>query len=249
MSDLPSPDRPLAGRVTLVLGASRGIGYAGALALARAGAHVIAAARTQGGLEELDDEVVAATSARATLVPLDLADGAELDTLGAEIHRRWGRLDALVFAAGQLGGCAPTAHLAPKTWDKVLAVNLTAAFRAIRAFDPLLRASDAGRALFLTSGVAANPRAFWSQYAASKAGLEALVRCYADEVGHTGVRVALMNPGPVATRMRAEAFPGEDPATLPAPADLGPLMVALVRGDREPPAEVVQFREWAEGRV
>lgn len=236
------PDQPLAGRIALVLGASRGIGRAGALALAQAGAHVVAAARTEGGLEELDDDIVAATGQRATLVPLDLADGDALDVLGAEIHRRWGRLDILLHAAAQLGGTMPVAHIAPATWDKLVAVNLTAAFRAIRSLDPLLRASDAGRALFLTTGVASAPRAFWGHYAATKAGLEALVRCYADEVGHTPVRVSLMNPGPVRTRMRAEAFPGEDPLTLPAPAELGPLIVELLRPDRDPPNEVVQFR-------
>lgn len=240
-----SSDRPLAGRIALVLGASRGIGRAAGAALAHAGAHVIAAARTQGGLEELDDDVRAAGGDAVTLVPLDLSNGDELDILGAEIHRRWGKLDILVFAAGTLGASTPVSHMDPKVWDRTVSVNLTAAYRAIRSLDVLLRQSDAGRAVFLTSGVATNTRPFFGPYAATKAGLEALVRTYAAEVAHTPVRCAIMNPGPVRTRMRAEAFPGEDPMTLPAPEEVAPLIVELSRPDREPSAETVQFYDWA----
>lgn len=240
-----STDRPLAGRIALVLGASRGIGRAAGAALAAAGAHVIAAARTQGGLEELDDDVRAAGGDAVTLVPLDLTNGDELDILGAELHRRWGKLDILVFAAGTLGASTPVSHMDVKVWDRTVAVNLTAAYRAIRSLDVLLRQSDAGRAVFLTSGVASSTRPFFGPYAATKAGLEALVRTYAAEVAHTPVRCAIMNPGPVRTRMRAEAFPGEDPMTLPAPEEVAPLIVELCRPDREPATETVQFYDWA----
>ena len=236
--------RPLEGRLALVTGASRGIGRASALALANAGAHVIATATNQGALEELDDEITAATGQPATLVPLDLKDGNGIDRLGGVIFQRWGRVDVVVGAAGVLGGLTPLAHMDVKDWAKVLAVNLTANWRLIRSMDALLRASDAGRAIFLTSGAAARPRAFWGAYAASKAGLEAMVKTYADEVDNTPVRCALVNPGPVATRMRGEAFPGEDQATLTQPADVAPLIVELARPDLTPPAEVVNYRDW-----
>ena len=237
--------QPLQGRIALVTGASRGIGRASALALARAGAHVIATATNQGALEELDDEITAATGAAASLVPLDLKDGNGIDRLGGVIFQRWGRVDVVVGAAGVLGGLTPLAHMDVKDWAKVLAVNLTANWRLIRSMDALLRASDAGRAIFLTSGAAANPRAFWGAYAASKAGLEAMVKTYADEVDNTPVRCALVNPGPVATRMRGEAFPGEDQATLTQPEQIAPLIVELARPDLTPPLEVVNYREWA----
>jgi NAD(P)-dependent dehydrogenase (short-subunit alcohol dehydrogenase family) len=230
---------PLTDRVALVTGASRGIGRAVAIALAEAGAHLIAAATNQGALEELDDAVRTATGRSATLVPLDLKDGDGLDRLGAAIHERWGRLDALVASAAVLGPMSPLAHVEAKDWTKVMAVNLTSNWRLIRAMDPLLRASDAGRAVFLTSGVAATPRAFWGPYAVSKAGLEALVRTYADETEATPVRAALYNPGRTRTRMRKQAFPGEDAATLPPPeVHAGPIL-DLLRPDREPPRDVV----------
>lgn len=224
-----------AGRIALVTGASRGIGRAAAVALAQAGAQVIATATNQGALEELDDEVRAATGASVSLVPLDLKDGDGLDRLGAVIHERWGRLDAVVAAAGVLGPMSPLGHVEPKDWNRTLAVNLTANWRLIRSLDPLLRASDAGRAVFLTSSVATAPRAFWGPYAVSKAGLEALVRTYADETSNTPVRAAIYNPGRTRTRMRAEAFPGEDPAEVPPPEVHGPAILELLRPDREPP--------------
>ena len=238
-----SPD--FAGKIVLVTGASRGIGRGAALAFARAGAQVIACARTTGALEALDDEAQAAGAAPLTLVPFDIADGESIDRLGGVLHQRFGRLDALVSNAGELGPITPVGHLEPKDFDKAVAVNLTANYRLIRAFDPLLRAAPAGRAVFVTSGIAAQPRAFWGAYAASKAGMEALVRVYADEVEQAGVRCALVNPGPMRTRMRAAAFPGDDPDELTPPEALAPLLLELARGDRDPPAGVVDYRDWA----
>ena len=240
---MPEPASPpdFTGRVVLVTGASRGIGRACALAFARAGAQVVATARTQGGLEELDDEITAATGRSATLVPLDLKQGNDIDRLGAALHERWGRLDVLFSNAGDLGLVTPVAHLDVSVWDRAVAVNMTATYRLIRSMDPLLRAAPAGRAVFLTTGVAQAPRAFFGAYAATKAGMEALVRTYADETEHTAVRCALLSPGPMRTRMRASAFPGEDPQELPPPEALTPLALELCRADREPPRELVRF--------
>jgi len=231
-----SDDKPLRGRIALVTGASRGIGRAGALGLARAGAHVIATARTQGGLEALDDEIYAAAGTHATLAPLDIRNGEGIDQLGGQIFERWGQLDILVSCAGDLGQLSPTAHLEPRTFERAVAVNLTANFRLIRSLEPLLRKSDAGRAIFVTTGLAQEPRAFFSAYGASKAGLDNLVRAWADEMAHTQVRAVLLSPGPMRTRMRAAAFPGEDASILPPPEALVPDLIALVRADREPPA-------------
>lgn len=220
-------------RVALVTGASRGIGRAVALALAEAGCHVIALARTQGALEELDDAIQAIDSRSdepATLVPMDLKDSAAIDRLGEAIYKRWGRLDALVGNAGQLGVLSPLHHIDPKEWDDVMAVNVTANWRLIRSLDPLLRRSDAGRAVFLSSGAGhrAELRAYWGLYAASKAALEALARTYAAETVNTSnIRVTLVNPGPMRTLMRAKAMPGEDPITLRVPQDLAPKIVEL----------------------
>jgi NAD(P)-dependent dehydrogenase (short-subunit alcohol dehydrogenase family) len=247
MSDT-APTGPLAGRIALVTGASRGIGRAGALALAGAGAHVIATARSQGGLEELDDEIRRLTGARATLAPMDLADGDGADQLGLAIHQRHGRLDILVHAAALLGGLTPVAHIDPPAWDRVLAVNLTSTYRLIRSLEPLLRQSEAGRAIVLTSGRAARPRAFWGAYAASKAGLEALVRCWADEIEQTRVRAILLDPNVMRTRMRAEAYPGEDPETLPEPAEIGPLIVELALSEPGLPTQTVKFNDWKAAR-
>ena len=244
MTDAPAPP-DFTDRIVLVTGASRGIGFHAALAFARAGAQVVATARTQGGLEALDDAVVAATGRHATLVPLNLADGEAIDRLGAAVYERWGRLDALVSNAGELGLVTPVAHLDPHVWDKAVAVNLTATYRLIRSMDPLLRRAKAGRAVFVTSGIAAAPRAFSAPYAATKAGMEALVRVYADEMESSPVRCALVNPGPMRTKMRATAFPGEDPDTLAPPEAIAPLLLELARSDREPPSHVVQFKTWA----
>ena len=236
---------PLEGRIALVTGATRGVGRAGALALARAGAQVIAVGRTQGALEELDDEIRAAGRPAATLAPLDLIEADGVDALGLEIHQRHGRLDILVHAAATLGGLWPVAHLDPKLWDRLVATNLTAAYRLIRAFEPLLRQSPRGRALFLTCDIASRPRAFWGGYAASKAGLEALVRSWADEIEHTAVRAVLIDPGVVRTRLRAEAFPGEDSATQTDPAEVGSMIAAYAGAEGLGlPSQTVALRDW-----
>jgi NAD(P)-dependent dehydrogenase (short-subunit alcohol dehydrogenase family) len=216
----------LSGAIALVTGASRGIGHAAALALARAGAHVVAVARTVGGLEELDDAIRAAGGS-ATLVPLDLKDGDGIDRLALALNGRYGRLDVLVGNAGVLGVTSPLAHVEPKVWDEAVAVNLTANWRFIRAMDPLLRAAPAGRAVFVTSGAASRVRAYWGPYAATKAGLEALARTYAAETATTAVRVNLFNPGATRTRMRASAMPGEDPMTLPTAETVAAAIVPL----------------------
>jgi NAD(P)-dependent dehydrogenase (short-subunit alcohol dehydrogenase family) len=215
----------LAGRVALVTGASRGIGRAVALRFAREGADLILAAKTQGALEEVDDDI-RAMGRSATLVPADLTDYALIDRMGAAIYERWGRLDVLVGNAGVLGVLSPLGHIPPETWENVIAVNVTANWRLIRSFDPLLRASDAGRAIFVTSGVSGG-RAYWGAYAVSKAALETMVRTYAAEVGKTPVRANLIDPGPTRTRMRAQAYPGEDPNARKPPEDITGLFVDL----------------------
>ncbi|MHA1559875.1 MAG: SDR family NAD(P)-dependent oxidoreductase [Alphaproteobacteria bacterium] len=221
---MPSDDPS---RLALVTGASRGLGRATALALARAGVHVIAVARTVGGLEELDDAIKAEGNA-STLVPLDLTDGDAIDRLGAEIFQRWGKLDALFGNAGQLGVLTPLAHLDVAVWEKTLAVNLTANWRLIRSMDPLLRLSPAGRTLFVSSGAARHCRPFWGAYSITKAGLEALVRTYAAEMASTNVKANLIDPGPMRTAMRARAMPGEDPSTLPEPASITGQIVEML---------------------
>lgn len=239
MSELPLKDR-----IALVTGASRGIGKAAALALANAGAHVVAVARTPGALEALDDEIRAATGQPATLVPMDIGEVDGLDQLGRAIHDRFGRLDILVHAAALLGSLTPVSHIEPKHWDRVVAVNLTGSFRLIRSVEPLLRASEHPRAIFLTSGRAGRPKAFWGTYGVTKAGLEHLVRTWADELEQTKVRAILLDPGVMRTRMRAEAMPGEDPSTLPDPSEIGPLIVELAQADLGLPAANVAFSTW-----
>jgi NAD(P)-dependent dehydrogenase (short-subunit alcohol dehydrogenase family) len=220
----------LSGRIALVTGASRGIGRAAALALAEAGAHVVAVARTTGGLEELDDEIKEKGGA-ATLVPLDLKDFAGIDRLGAALYERWGRLDMLFANAGVLGVITPLGHLEPKVWDEALAANLTANWRLIRSFDPLLRASDAGRVLFVSSAAAQNCRPYWGAYSITKAALDALAKTYAGEVRQTKVRVNILYPGSTRTRMRAEAMPGENPETLKPPEALTEDIVRMLSPD------------------
>jgi NAD(P)-dependent dehydrogenase (short-subunit alcohol dehydrogenase family) len=223
MSDAPPPAADtlpdLTDRVAVVTGASRGIGYATGRALAKAGAHIIAVARTTGGLEELDDEITA-DGGSATLVPLSLTDYEALDRLGAAIFERWKKLDILVANAAMLGPLTPIAHVKPKKWDEVVNLNLTANWRLIASLDPLLRQSDAGRAVFLTTGATYKPRAYWGPYAVTKMAMEQLVLTYAEEVASSPLRVNLMNPGPVRTHMRAQAFPGEDAETVTPPADM-----------------------------
>jgi NAD(P)-dependent dehydrogenase (short-subunit alcohol dehydrogenase family) len=219
---------PLEGRVALITGASRGIGAALALELAKLGAQCVLVARTQGGLEDVDDAIRAAGGKPATLLPFDLQKAEkDIDMIGPSIVERFGRLDILVHNAGALNKLTPVAHIEPRDWAEVMAVNLTASWRLIRSCDPPLRASDAGRAVFLTTGVAQNPRAYWGMYGASKAGMEHLVMTWAQEVEATPLRVNLVDPNIVATKMRAAAMPGEDPTTIPQPADVAPGIAAL----------------------
>jgi NAD(P)-dependent dehydrogenase (short-subunit alcohol dehydrogenase family) len=212
--------------VALVTGASRGIGAAAAVALARLGAHVVITARTQGGLEETDDAIRAVGGA-ATLLPLDLAEGGQVDAIGPSIHQRFGRLDVLVHSAGALGRLTPVAHILPDDWTAAMAVNLTAAWHLIRTCDPLLRNADAGRAVFVTDERARAPKAYWGIYGASKAGMEHLVLTWADEVRTTRLRVNLFDPGVVATRLRGQAMPGEDQSSLATADDVAPALAAL----------------------
>ena len=221
---------PLTGRIALLTGASRGIGAATALALARAGAHVVAVARTIGGLEELDD-AIRAVGGTTTLVPLDLTDTDGIIRLAAALLERYGRLDILIGNAGLVGPSSPLDHVQPKDWEEVMAVNVTANWHLIRAMDALLRRSDAGRAVFISSGAAHNMRAYRGPYSVSKAALEALARTYAAETVSTAVRVNLVNPGPTRTRMRAQVMPGENPMTLPPPEAVAEKIVALCLPD------------------
>jgi NAD(P)-dependent dehydrogenase (short-subunit alcohol dehydrogenase family) len=232
----------ISGRIALVTGASRGIGRASALALAGAGAHVILVARTVGGLEEADDEIQK-IGGTATLVPMNLRDGDAIDRLGASIFERWGRLDAFLGNAGVLGQLTPLAHLEPKTFQEVMDVNVTANWRLIRSLDPLLRLSDAGRVLFVTSGAARKHAAFWGAYAVSKAALESLALTYAAECEGSKVKVNLFNPGPVRTAMRKKAMPGEDPSTLPAPENLASHIVEMLSPSYDRNETVINFRK------
>lgn len=222
--------KDLSGRTVLVTGASRGIGYFAAREAGRRGAHVIAVARTVGGLEELDDEIKAA-GGDTTLVPLDITDFDGIDRLGQAIFERWGRLDGLIGNAGTLGAMTPVAHLDPKEFDKAFAINVTANYRLIRSLDLPLRKSDAGRAVFVSSSSAQTAKAYWGVYAASKAALEALVKSYAAEMAAGSVKVNIFWPGAVRTAMRAKAMPGEDPQVLPHPSEIVPRLVDMVTAD------------------
>ncbi|MDA0996946.1 MAG: SDR family NAD(P)-dependent oxidoreductase [Proteobacteria bacterium] len=221
------PNGRLEGRIALVTGASRGIGRAIAIRFAEEGAHPILTATTAAALEEVDDEIRARTGVEATLVPLNLKDGDALDKVGAAIFERFSRLDVLIANAGVLGQLSPLGHIPIKTWDEVMTVNLTANWRLIRSMDPLLRASPSGRAVFVSSAVGHQPRAYWGAYAVSKAGLEMLARIYAEETEKTNIRVNLVNPGATRTRMRAAAMPGEDPETLKTPESIAHEFVRL----------------------
>ena len=225
---MTTPD--FSGRLVVVTGASRGVGWQVATALGAAGAHVIAIAKTVGALEELDD-AIKAKGGSATLVPLDLRDLDAIDRLGLSIYERWGKLDALIGNAALLGLITPVTHLDQKDWNDVMTVNVTANYRLIRSLDPLLRFSDAGRALFMTSSVGSSPRPFWGAYAASKAALEALVRVYAGEIASTTIRANLFDPGRLRTQMRAKAAPGEDPETVALPAVVVPDILRMIAPD------------------
>ena len=234
--------KPLSDRIALVTGASRGIGAALALALAEAGAHVVAVARTVGGLEELDDKIKAAGGS-ATLVPLDVKDSEGIARLALALNERYQRLDVLVGNAGILGPLSPLSHIEPKDWDNLIAVNITANWQLIRCMDALLQRSAAGRAVFLTSGVAHVGRAYWGPYAASKAALEVLVRTYAAECATTPVRANLFALGPTRTRMYTGAFPGIDPLTLPTPEDVVKSIVPLCLPSCVHSGKIYNFRD------
>ncbi len=221
-----APALPLAGRIALVTGASRGLGRAVAIELARAGAHLVITARSQGGREETDD-LIRAAGGQATLLPLDLENGEALDALGPSLFERFRRLDILVHCAASLGRLTPAPHILPKDWADVVAVNLASTWRLIRSCGPLLAIAEAGRAVFVTDDPAATPRAYWGAYGATKAGAANLVRAWAAEIEGGRLRVELFNPGPMATRLRAAAMPGEDPKTLPRPETIAPRLVAL----------------------
>lgn len=232
-------------RIVLVTGASRGIGRAAALALAKAGNHVVCTARSEAALTKLDDELREATGREATLVPLDLKEGDAIDRLGDALGAKFGRVDGVLGNAGVLGTIGPMTHVSPSSFQETMDVNLTANWRLIRAMDPLLRASPAGRALYVTSGAAARPRAFWGPYAASKAALEALVNSYADEVENSSVRVNLFDPGATRTDMRFRAMPGEDPNTLPSPDDVASVLPSLLSGSRTDHGARFAYRDLA----
>lgn len=217
----------LEGKVILVTGTSRGIGYAAAKEAARRGARIISVARTLGGLEELDDEIQS-HGCETTIVPLDLTDGEGIDRLGKAIFDRWGKLDGMIVNAGMLGPISPLSHIAPKDFAKVMDINVTAPYRLVRSMDMLLKSSDAGRVVFVSSSSAESAKPYWSLYAASKAALNAMAKSYAGELIQTNVKVNVLYPGAVRTAMRASAVPGEDPATLPSPADIAPKLVDLL---------------------
>ncbi|MEO8651954.1 MAG: SDR family NAD(P)-dependent oxidoreductase, partial [Hyphomicrobiaceae bacterium] len=225
-----------------VTGASRGIGRAVAIGLAREGAHVVLLARTTGGLEEVDDEIRDA-GGTATLVTLDLRKPDKVDALGPTLYQRWGKLDILVANAGVLGPISPLPHITADAWNEVIDVNLTANWRLIRSLDPLLRRAEAARAVFVSSGAATGKNAYWGPYAVSKAGLEALVKTYAHEVASTAIKVNILNPGPVRTTMRQRAFPGENPETLPPPEALVPMFLDLVDASQSDSGQIYNFKK------
>ncbi|MEM6538812.1 MAG: SDR family NAD(P)-dependent oxidoreductase [Pseudomonadota bacterium] len=247
MVQYPSKDAPLPdlqGRVALITGASRGIGYEAAKALAKSGAHVLALARTVGGLEDLDDEIKE-TGGACSLVPCDLTETEALDRLGPVLLERFGRIDILVANAGDLGELAPVPDVDEKIWRRTFDINVHANWHLLKTLDPALRASDAGRAVFLTSRIGGETaRAYWSPYAASKAAMEMLASTYAEETAKTKLRVAIVDPGATRTRMRAKAMPGEDPETLPHPSEIAPLIVHAASPLYDGHAERLIFRDW-----
>jgi len=225
-------------RIALITGASRGIGRATARLFAREGAHVLLLARTQKSLEAVDDEIKA-DGGKASLIPLDLQDGKTIDALGPSLYERFGRLDILIGNAGILGGLRPLTNVSSETWGRVLAINLTANWRLIRTLDPLLRRSDAGRVVFVTSsGVASQGRAYWAPYSISKAALEALAKTYANETADSAVKVNLVDPGATATAMRAEAYPGEDQKTLQTPDEVAKVILELALPETEASCQI-----------
>ncbi len=239
--DFPAPD--LTGKTALVTGASRGIGRAMALALAKAGAHVLALGRTSGALEELDDEIKAA-GGQASLIPMDLTEGDSIERLAGALSQRFDKLDILFANAAMLGELAPLPDIAPKVWNATLDLNVTANWRLLRALDPLLRKSGDARVVFMTSRVGGEmARAFWGAYGVSKAALEMLATTYAEETRNAGVIVSIIDPGPLRTTMRAQAMPGEDPETLQPPEALTPMFFEAITAKTDGVLRLV-FREW-----
>jgi NAD(P)-dependent dehydrogenase (short-subunit alcohol dehydrogenase family) len=226
-------------RIALVTGASRGIGRAVAEVFAREGAHVLLLARTRKSLEETDD-AIRAEGGSATLIPLNLAHGPKVDALGPTLYERFGRLDILVGNAAILGRLSPLPHIPSEHWDQVMNVNVTANWRLIRTLDPLLRRSDAGRVIFVTSGVAQSARAYWAPYSVSKAALECLAKTYANETSDSAIKVNLVDPGATATHMRAEAYPGEDQDTLRQPRDVAEAFVPLAMPDFTETGQIIE---------
>ena len=238
-----SAEKRLSGKIALITGASRGLGRAASLALAREGAHVIICGRTTGALEELDDDIVKAGGS-ATILVQDLRNGDTLDQLGPSLYQRWQHLDIFVANAAILGALSPLAHVTADGWASVVETNLSANWRLIRTLDPLLQKSEAGRVIFVTSRAAHGKNAYWGPYAVAKAGLEALATTYAAEVETTLIRVSILDPGGIRTGMRSKAFPGEDPMTLPTPDDVAPLVVNLALPSSTVHGTVVRYREW-----
>ncbi|MBL4612402.1 MAG: SDR family NAD(P)-dependent oxidoreductase [Emcibacter sp.] len=237
----------LDGKIALITGATRGIGAGVVLALAREGAHIIMVGRTTGALEEMDD-AVRELGAESTLVPMDLNDAEAIDRLGGHVASTWGKLDILIGNAGILGPISPMGHIPPKEWDQLMAINVTANYRLIRAFDLLLRAAEAGRAIFVTSTVAESCRAYWGGYAITKAAINCMVKTYANEVGNnTNVRANLINPGAIRTSMRAAAVPGEDPETLDTPHDIAPLFVKMSLPEFQGNGEIISYKDYKAG--
>ncbi|MBL4838920.1 MAG: SDR family NAD(P)-dependent oxidoreductase [Kordiimonadaceae bacterium] len=238
--------KPLAGRLAVVTGASRGIGRAAAIELAKNGADIIAIARnrSQGALEDLDDEIQK-LGQKCTMVLADLRDGDAIDKLGAAIYERWGKLDILVANAGILGPITPLGHIEPKDWAELLDINVTANWRLIRSLDPLLKLSDAGRVIIVTSGAASKAKPFWGGYAVTKAAVQQLALTYASECDASNVNVNLIEPGPIRTHMRKQAVPGEDPTKLPKPQDIAPLFVELSAPSYTKTGQLVKFYDWA----
>jgi NAD(P)-dependent dehydrogenase (short-subunit alcohol dehydrogenase family) len=237
---MPAGAGRLAGKIALVTGASRGIGKAVAKVFAREGAELVLVARTTGGLEELDDEIRQLTGKTSLLVPLDLREFEAIDRLGYALYERYGRLDALVGNAGDLGTLAPVGHIEPAEWQRIIDLNLTANWRLLRSLDPLLRQSEAGRAIFVSSSVGREARPFWGTYSVSKAALEMLVKIYSEEIKQTRIRANIIDPGRTRTGMRAAAYPGEDPATLPTPEQIAEKFLPLALPDFDGNGQVIK---------
>ncbi len=233
----------LQGRIALITGASRGIGRAVALRFAQEGAQVVLCARTQGALEELDDEILKLTGDNATLAPMDLRNFSAVEQMAAAVFDRFKRLDVLVGNAGLLTSLSPMAQVSPKDWDEVISINLTANYHLLRSFDPLIRASKAGRAIFVSSTVTQGTWPFWGAYAVSKAGLETMIKTYASENKKSNIRANILNPGPTRTSMRPIAYPGENPETIKPPEDVTEYFLQLAEASCNLNGEIVQFNE------